>query len=209
MVEMRVSALILSAGLSSRMKEFKPLIRLGEKTLLEHGIHLFAEAGIEQIITVLGHRADELVGIVERASARPLIHGEYKKGMFSSVQQGVAELEGYCDCFFLLPVDIPLVRPETIQQLLDVRRAEPENFIYYPKYRSRRGHPPLLDTRLIAPILEYSGKDGLRGLLRNYQNQALEVEVADPFVGLDVDTDADFTMLKKKYRQENNTCQHG
>lgn len=207
MAKLRVSALILAAGLSSRMGEFKPLIRLGERTLLEHGIHLFADAGVKQIATVLGHRADELENLVTKASAQPLIHSDYRKGMFSSVQQGVAALQGNCDCFFLLPADIPLVRRETILYLLELRRAKPENLIYYPKYQSRRGHPPLLDSRLIKPILSYQGENGLRGLLSNYQNQALEVEVADPFICLDADTTTDLTLLKEKYRQENNTRQ--
>ena len=50
-----ISAIILAAGFSSRMERFKPLLRVGEKTLAEHAIALFKNAGIGDIVTVVGH----------------------------------------------------------------------------------------------------------------------------------------------------------
>ena len=51
--------LILAAGLSSRMKGFKPLLPLGDKTVLEQTISRFLDAGIDKsdILVVIGKRA--------------------------------------------------------------------------------------------------------------------------------------------------------
>ena len=52
MKDKRISALIVAAGMASRMKTFKPLLRLGEKTIIEHVIDTFRYAGIQDIVVV-------------------------------------------------------------------------------------------------------------------------------------------------------------
>ena len=52
----KVSAVILAAGFSSRLKDFKPLLLLGEMTLLERAIRLFHQNGIRDTQVVVGHR---------------------------------------------------------------------------------------------------------------------------------------------------------
>ena len=48
-----ISAIILSAGTSSRMEDLKPLMRLGEITVVEQVIHTFAASGIGDILVVV------------------------------------------------------------------------------------------------------------------------------------------------------------
>lgn len=195
----RVGALILAAGLSSRMNDFKPLLQIAGKTLIEHAIGLFKVCKIDEIVTVTGHRADELIPVIEEASSRWVKNHNYYDPMFSSIQLGVQEIKGSCDAFFLLPADIPLVRPTTIERLLAVHSDDMKSRIYYPQYRSKRGHPPLIDSRLIGPILDYHGRDGLRGLLHSLKTQAIDVVVNDPFILMDADTPEDFIHLEKEY----------
>ena len=57
----KISAIILAAGFSSRIKDFKPLLFLGGITLLERGILLFQTTGVRDIRVVVGHRAAELL----------------------------------------------------------------------------------------------------------------------------------------------------
>lgn len=61
MIEPRAAgAIILAAGLSSRMGDFKPLLRLGQYSLVEHCVRTFRDAGVNSIILVTGHNADQL-----------------------------------------------------------------------------------------------------------------------------------------------------
>ena len=101
---MKIGALILAAGLSSRMDEFKPLLEVEGKSLIENAIALFKDTGIEEIVTVVGYRAETLIPIIETASSRYVVNENYQAGMFSSIQKGVVELKDACDAFFLLPV---------------------------------------------------------------------------------------------------------
>ena len=199
MSEDNISAIILAAGFSSRMKRFKPLLRIGEKTFAEHAIALFKSAGIGNVVTVVGHLSEKLIPVVKAASSRYVINDRYDNGMYSSIQTGVKALRHPCDAFFLLPVDIPLVRPATVRQLVDgfYRHAAPS--VCHPRFESRRGHPPLINAGLVDRILTYNGADGLRGLLRSVEDQAIDITVDDPFIHLDADSDEALRVLREKY----------
>ncbi|MGH9907976.1 MAG: nucleotidyltransferase family protein, partial [Pyrinomonadaceae bacterium] len=59
-----VVAILLAAGRSERMGAFKPLLPFGNSTVIRSCIENLREAGIENIIVVLGHRADDLKHIL-------------------------------------------------------------------------------------------------------------------------------------------------
>jgi CTP:molybdopterin cytidylyltransferase MocA len=179
------------------MEEFKPLIRIGGKSFVEHAIALFRTAGIEDIVTVVGHRAQTLLPVVQAAASRGVVNANYTDGMYSSVQTGVKALKHRCEAFFLLPVDVPLVLPATIRQLaaaFDRHSAPP---VCYPMFQSKRGHPPLINSHLMDALLSYGGRGGLREFLRGYEHQAIFIPVKDPFIWLDADTPQDLSRLKQ------------
>lgn len=198
-----ISAIILAAGFSSRMKVFKPLLRIGEKTFAEHAIGLFKRAGIGDIVTVVGHLSEKLIPVVKEASSRYVINDNYHDGMYSSIQTGVNALKHSCDAFFLLPVDIPLVLPTTIRRLSNAFCKNSLSMVCYPQFQSRRGHPPLINSKLIDEILSYSGQGGLREFLRRHENLAISIPVEDPFIRLDADTPKDLLLLKEMILSKN------
>lgn len=178
------------------MDGFKPLLKIGGRTILERSIELFQRTGIGDIVAVLGHRSDELIPVVEKTMARFVVNQHYHDGMFSSIQRGVREIGQQCDAFFLLPVDTPLVRTSTIMQLLETFESMPTTLICTPQYNDRNGHPPLIDTCLIDEILAYDGQGGLRSLLRNYQDKSCSVAVPDKHILMDLDTRNDLAHLR-------------
>jgi molybdenum cofactor cytidylyltransferase len=198
--EKTLGALVLAAGLSSRMGEFKALLEIDEKTLLEHAIGLFEVTGIERIITVVGHRGEDLIRPLAATSSQYVVNKNYQDGMFSSVQKGVEALQNRCDAFFLLPADIAFVRPETVQKLRDEYYRAHSPLIFYPQFQARRGHPPLIDSTLINNILSYKGDAGMRGLLSQFKNQAVDVAVNDPFIHMDIDTPEDLFHIRHEMR---------
>ena len=55
-----VAAILLAAGRSRRMGAFKPLLPFGESTVIESCLESLRSTGIEDIIVVVGHRADDV-----------------------------------------------------------------------------------------------------------------------------------------------------
>ena len=183
-----ISAIILSAGLSQRMGAFKPLLPLGGRTLVERVAGLYQDAGVTDIHVVVGHRADE----IRRASAglkvQWVLNERYEEGMFTSVVSGLKHLPARCTAFFMHPVDIPLVRPQTVSALIHAYESKPIS-VLYPVFDTERGHPPLISANLIPEILSWSGNGGLKAFLEGRHGDAVrDLPVADEATLLDLDT---------------------
>ena len=68
-------AMILAAGLGTRMKPLtletpKPLIKIGDKTLLERSINLLESHGVEQIIINVHHLADQIERFISNSKSK-------------------------------------------------------------------------------------------------------------------------------------------
>ena len=195
----KISAIILAAGYSSRMGTLKPILKLGKQTILNRAISLFQDLGIEDVIVVVGHGASQTIPIVHDCGARAIMNRQFEQGMFSSVQAGVNALRPESEAFFVLPVDIPLVRSQTIRYLLKAYR-EGNSKIVVPAFQGRRGHPPLISAGYRNEILSYCGDDGLRGFFRKHNRHSELVEVGDEMILFDLDTPADYEALLARFR---------
>ncbi|QDR79681.1 DVU_1551 family NTP transferase [Sporomusa termitida] len=198
----KIVGLVVAAGYSSRMGDFKPLLPLGEKTVIETAVTSLRQGGISDIRVVAGHRAAELRPVLELHQVDIIENLDYAQGMFSSVVTGLKTFAGKADAFLLLPGDCPLIRRYTIRQLVQAyRRLAPA--VAYPVFNGLRGHPPLISGRCYGSILTDPGAAGLRGILDRFAADAVEVNVADQGVALDIDTPDDYKQLQAFYaRQE-------
>jgi molybdenum cofactor cytidylyltransferase len=205
--ENNVATIVLAAGYSSRTgSAFKPLLKLGGFTVLERALMSHLDAGIRDVRVVVGYRGDEVMEAVGHLGVRAVINPNFDKGMFSSVQAGVATLETDVRAFFIMPVDIPLVDPSTILTVLENYTRNCRG-ITYPLYKGRRGHPPLIARKYISEIMESPAPDGLRGILNSHEAEACDVEVDDEAVLLDIDTLEDYQRLLQ-YRGVNGVPNH-
>ena len=95
----RYAAIILAGGLSTRMKQFKPLLPLGDSTITDHVIDTFLKAGVD-VILVAGYHPDKIkAGIKQRVNAF-VFNPVYEQGMLSSIQAGVSHLQPFHQAFF-------------------------------------------------------------------------------------------------------------
>jgi molybdenum cofactor cytidylyltransferase len=145
---------------------------------------------------VTGHRCSDLLPLLDSLDVRTVENPCYREGMFSSVLAGLATIDCHVDAFFVLPVDLPLVRPATVRRLLQSYRQQPGADVIYPRFRGVRGHPPLINARHAEEIAAWGGEGGLRGALARWEQGSLNVDVADGYVLLDMDIPDDFRMLQ-------------
>lgn len=185
-----IQALILAAGLSSRMGRFKPLIDLGGRTVLARAAATFQAAGVSSLIAVIGHQRAQMEVECARLGLRPVFNPDYRTGMFSSVQAGVQALSETCRAFFVLPVDIPLVRPWTVERLLtEFDTLQP--LVACPRFLDHRGHPPLVSRQLLPAIQAHNGDGGLHRVLAGQADRTIEVDVFDRNILMDLDHPSD------------------
>lgn len=189
----KYAAIILSAGYSSRMGEFKPLMDLYGETALERTISIFKECDIDNIYIVAGYKCEEIKDFV-KDNAQVIYNKDFDKGMLESVKTGVGKLSDDIDAFFVLPVDIPSIKTSTIKSIIDVYKKG--NYtVVYPTFSQERGHPPFISTFISKEILEYSSLGGLKNILSLHESNSINVQVADRGILLDMDKKEDYKVI--------------
>ena len=136
-----LAAIILAAGYSSRMGCFKPLLELGDKTVIEHTVNCFLRVGITDVRVVVGYKADDIIKVVEPLGVRIVRNPYFDQGMYTSVQAGVSSLEKETEAFFIMPADIPLVSVSTIKNIQRSYRLSSKAIIF-PRLKISGATPP-------------------------------------------------------------------
>lgn len=191
--------MILAAGLSSRMKAFKPLMKLKDKTMIEHSIDCMLRAGVNQTVVVLGYRANEVEELLCRNYDSDRVISVHNRSytetdMLNSVKIGISALRN-CDAFFLLPGDMPAISTSTLLAVKDAM-SRTDAMVVFPEVNEHRKHPPLISLSFKDRILNYDGDGGLRELWKQLEDRIITVPVDDPGCLMDADTMEDYEKLK-------------
>jgi molybdenum cofactor cytidylyltransferase len=200
----KISSIILSAGFSSRMGSFKPLLKFGDYTAIETIIKAHLNSGINDIVVVIGHRGDEVREALEEYKVKFVKNENYAQGMFSSVVSGLQAIEREAGAFLVQPVDIPLVKENTIKSLQS-QYIHSDKGIIYPTFCGRKGHPPLIDCKYKQEILDSNGDGGLKRILEKYKDDAEYYPTFDEAVLKDMDTPEAYEILLAYYFSEEPT----
>lgn len=112
-------------------------------------------------------------------------------GMGHSIASGVSA-RAHAAGWLILPGDMPLVRPSTLQTVAAQLAHHP---VVCAHYKGRRGHPVGFSPELFSELVMLSGDEGARRLVARYPTLSLEVD--DPGVLMDVDTLADLEKIRQ------------
>ncbi len=123
---MSEAAIILAAGAGTRMKSknSKVVHEILGKKLIDWVVDAARSAGIEDLVTVVGHRSDQVIEAVSDRSA--IAHQKEMLGTADAVSCAMeapqlADLHG---SVVVLYGDTPLISPDTIRKLLDIRNEK-------------------------------------------------------------------------------------
>lgn len=182
-------AIILSAGYSSRLEEFKPLVNLYGIPIILWTMMPLMEL-CEKIIVVCGYNHEELEELLYRfPGIEPVFNKDFEKGMFSSVKEGIKHIEK--DYFFLVPGDMPLINKKTYSKLY-----KEKNNIVIPEYKGRHGHPILMKSDNVKKLSALENNSILKEYILS--NEFKTVQVDDEGVLFDVDTQEDIIYFENK-----------
>lgn len=195
---MVINGIITAAGLSSRMGDFKPLLKLKDKTMIECSVDSMLNAGVDQAVVVLGYRAKEVGKLLrERYDPTRVLCADNpfyaETDMMASVKTGISALPP-CDAFYLLPGDMPAVRKDTFDALKETM-AGTKAAVVFPTFEGHREHPPLISWDLRELILGFHGEGGLKTVWEQLEDRILEVPVEDRGCRMDADTREDYDHL--------------
>lgn len=186
-----IPAIVLAAGASSRMGRPKALMPVGPETFLSRITRTLQEAGIEEIIVVLGNDA----AAVHAAMPGPgrgvrLIENTHPdQGQLSSLLVGLraADRPGVRAVLVTL-VDVPLVSADTVRTVLSTYKEGKGALIVRPAREGQHGHPVIFDRVLFQELRQADPAIGAKAVVHAHQADVVDVEVSDAGAFADIDT---------------------
>jgi molybdenum cofactor cytidylyltransferase len=199
---MGFGAVILAAGLSSRMAPVNKLLRsLGDRPVIQHVVQTALDAGLDPVIVVCGHDREAVRAALAGLPVRIVGNDDYEEGLASSIRAGVAAIAADVDAAVFLLGDMPLVAPRHLRPLLAAFTPAEGHSICIPTYGARRGNPVLWSAQHFPRLLELSGDQGARVLFRDLADHILEVDMPDDAVLVDIDIEAALDAVLTRFAQ--------
>ena len=194
----QIGAVIVAAGMSSRMGDFKPMLNIGSISIAQRIVATFHQAGVSRIAVVTGYNAQQLERHLSNSGLVFLRNEAYATTqMFDSAKIGLDYLKDKCDRILFTPVDIPLFTAATVAALID-SAAE----LACPVCEGQTGHPLMIAAALVDTLLKDSGEGGLQGAISRCGAQMTRIEVDDPGILHDADTPDDYKALLAYHNEQ-------
>src|SRR5678816_54860 len=122
-----LNVLVMAAGLGTRMKSnrAKVLHELGGRPLIAHVVRTAQLLGPKTILVVVGHQAEEVEKAVlaEVGQLGSFAVQAQQRGTGDAVESARQQLENSDSLVLLLSGDVPLIRAETLEKLIEHHRA--------------------------------------------------------------------------------------
>lgn len=194
LVPLLASAVILAAGESRRMGQPKLLMSLGGNTILGQTLDNFAASITCEVIVVVGYKAEEIRKAIRSRPVKVVENRCFRDGMASSLGAGIGAAREDSTAFVIALGDEPFIHPKTIDYLIRTHRDSKKG-IALPAYQGRRGHPVLFGSQYRDELLGLKGDVGAREVISRHPDDVLEVDVNDPGVIQDIDTQEAYERL--------------
>lgn len=197
-MQTRPTVVVLAAGKGSRFKgpAHKLEQSLGELSVLGRTLRNAVQSHLPVVVVTTPALAAAAADVVGERDVVVLPPEQAALGMGDSIAAGVAA-RADAPGWLLLPGDMPMVRPAT---MLAVAAALEHHAVAYAQYHGRRGHPVGFAAELYSELAMLSGDEGARRIVARYP--AIGVDVEDPGVLLDLDTEADLAAMRALQAQE-------
>ena len=195
----RISAILTAAGESTRMGRPKPLLEWHGVPLVRFQIDSLLDAGVHEVVVVLGHESSLVARHVSGVGVRPVVNVDYKHGKTTSVLRGIFSAGPDATDLILLAVDQP--RPAWVVKRVIESHVDQNALITSPRYQGRGGHPLVFSATLRGELESITDEgQGVREVFDVHRGEVNEVAFNDPIVRLDLNTPEEYEAAREKYR---------
>jgi len=156
--DMQIGAVILAAGASTRLGRPKQTLQLDGETLLDRAVRVSMEAGLSEIVVVLGAFAEEIRGTCKLKGCRPVVNHAWKDGIAASIRLGISELKAVRGAI-MMTCDMPFV---TAAHLIEFATREK---VTASRYAGGPGVPAFFPVASFPDLVKLHWSAGAKALL--------------------------------------------
>jgi molybdenum cofactor cytidylyltransferase len=188
-----ISAILLGAGESKRMKMNKLSLPWGRETIFEHCFNVLLRSKAQEIIVILNPRNEGMKSQFEKRSAsttkkvKVIVNPRYRWGMSTSIHAGLRAMDARSEGILISLGDQPLLKTRTINVLLGSFKQR-KGEIVVPSFRGKKGHPVIFHRKYEKELLKLRGDTGGKPILLRYSQQIKTIPVRSEGVIKDIDT---------------------
>jgi molybdenum cofactor cytidylyltransferase len=194
---MKVGAVVLAAGDSSRFGQPKQLAIFQGEPFVRRIVTAAQDAGCQPIVIVIGANAAQIKPAMLELPVSIVEHTDWSNGLGSSIAMGVKHamtIVSDLDAAILVTCDQPFVNANALGQLiqLHLQNGKP---IVASAYADTLGVPALFDRSCFGELLRLSGDSGAKGIILARRHDVVVFDF--PPAGVDIDTAVDYEKLKQ------------
>ncbi len=188
----KIGAVVLAAGASSRLGQPKQLLEHEGQTLVGRAASAALAAGCDPVAVVVGA---ERAGVTAALRDLPVLivpNEDWPRGIGTSIRAGVARLRE-CDALLLLVCDQPRVDVALLRRLIALHEQTQKPMIA-TSYSGTHGVPALFARSCFERLLSLADGSGAKALLLAHPGDVASVPF--PAGALDIDTPSDLKSLR-------------
>src|SRR5258706_1321750 len=183
----RIAAVVLAAGLASRMGSNKLLQEWRGKPLLRWTVEATLASQAEPVIVVTGHDAAKIEAALSGLNVEFVHNAQFRDGLSTSLKAGLAAVPSATDGALVVLGDMPEINAGLIDRMIAAFSPADGRSICIAMHQHRRGNPVLWARRFFGDIAALAGDAGAKPLLDLHEELVCEID-ADAAVLRDIDT---------------------
>lgn len=190
----RVAAVVLAAGMATRMGSNKLLAEFHGEPLVRRVVKSVEASAARPIVVVIGHEHASVCAALAGTETILVPNPDYRDGLSTSLRTGIKEVEA-CDAAIILLGDMPAIPSSLIDKMIAAYDPKSARAICVATHNGRRGNPVLFGGKFFPELMTISGDVGARQVVARHPNLVCEVEAGDDGPAIDIDTPEDLERL--------------
>lgn len=187
---MQIGCVVMAAGMGERFGSNKLETEWRGKTLIRHALEVVPTEKLAAVVVVTQY--ESIVKLAKEFHFTPIVNTRPEIGQSHTIHLGVQALRS-CDALLFQVADQPMLRRESVAQLVDFYARYPDHIVGLG-HAGQRGNPCIFPSRFFPELLKIQGDHGGNTVIRQYERELLLYEVpADEL--RDVDTQESLSRL--------------
>ncbi len=193
---LKIGAVVLAAGLSSRMGVQKLLLPWKGKTVIETVVDTLILSRITEIVVVTGRDAEQIASTLKSKPVQIIYNPDFANGdMVTSLSTGLKALRNRVDAILMVLADQPQMMETTVKLLVDEWYLNSDS-LCIPSYQMHRGHPWVIPAILWDNLNSLDSHQTMRDFIRINEHEIRYVVVETATILADLDTPEDYAHIE-------------
>ncbi|SDD24645.1 molybdenum cofactor cytidylyltransferase [Cupriavidus sp. YR651] len=190
------SAVVLAAGLSSRMQgQHKLLLPIDGQPAVRRTVSAIAQAEPEEIVVVTGYKGRAVMEALDGLPVTFQSNPRHEEGQATSVAAGVAALRAPCGVVMVCLADQVLLDAADYRELVAAFAAMPHGSILVPVFDGQRGNPVVFRASHAPEVIGGRVNPGCRKLIAEHPEDVFVHQAAHDRFTTDMDTPEDYARI--------------